>query len=94
MIKYRIPVFLKFHENKWSKIRAEVIRLLKEEISSGQCLGRFNSNADLTEYLLPMVEKYISICDIKSPDDLFYTLESWSTSPKSDISALYGLLVI
>ncbi|EMM1151634.1 hypothetical protein RVV73_000232 [Citrobacter freundii] len=81
-------------ENKWSKIRAEVIRLLKEEISSGQCLGRFNSNADLTEYLLPMVEKYISICDIKSPDDLFYTLESWSTSPKSDISALYGLLVI
>lgn len=81
-------------ENKWSKIRAEVIRLLREEISSGQYLGRFNSNADLTEYLLPMVEKYIRICDIKSPDDLFYTLESWSTSPKSDISALYGLLVI
>ncbi|MGR7728719.1 hypothetical protein ACU6YE_19230 [Klebsiella aerogenes] len=81
-------------ENKWSKIRAEVIRLLKAEIGSGQFLGRFKSNADLTEHLLPKVKEYVRICDLKSPDDLFYTLESWSISPKSDISALYGLLVI
>lgn len=81
-------------ENKWSKIRAEVIRLLKEEINSGKHLARFKSNADLTEYLLPKVEEYIRTCDLKSPDNLFYTLESWSISPKSDISALYGLLVI
>ena len=81
-------------ENKWSKIRAEVLRLLKEEIGSGQCLGTFESNADLTEHLLPNVEKYIRTCDLKSPDDLFYTIENWSISPKSDISALYGLLVV
>lgn len=81
-------------ENKWSKTRAEVIRLLKEEINSGKYLARFKSNADLTEYLLPKVEEYIRTCNLKSPDDLFYTLESWSISPKSDISALYGLLVI
>lgn len=81
-------------ENKWSKIRAEVIRLLEEEIGSGQCLRRFESNADLTEHLLPKVEKYILLGDLKSPDNLFYTVENWSISPKSDISALYGLLVI
>lgn len=80
-------------ENKWSKIRAEALRLLKEEIGSGQFLGKFESNADLTEHLLPKIEKYIRTYDLKSPNDLFYTIENWSISPKSDISVLYGLLV-
>lgn len=45
-------------------IREEVLRLLKEEIGSDQFPGNFESNADLTEYLLPKVGNYIRICDL------------------------------
>jgi hypothetical protein len=80
-------------ENKWSKIRVEVTRLLKEEIGTGQGIGKFQDGATLTEHLCPKVKDYIRIHEVSSPEDLFTTIDNWSLSSKSDIAALYGLLV-
>jgi hypothetical protein len=79
-------------ENKWLRIRDEVTRLLKEEIGTGQGLRKWD-RASLTEHLLSKVEGYISIHDIKSPPDLFTTIEHWSLVPRSDIAMLYDLLL-
>lgn len=79
-------------ENRWSRIRDEVTRLLKEEIGTDQGLKKWD-RPSLTEHLLPKVEGYISINDIKSPPDLFSTIENWSLAPRSDIAMLYDLLL-
>lgn len=80
-------------ENRWSKIRAEVVRLLNEEIGTGQGLRMFKNRVALTNHLRPKVEDYIRIHGLKSPPDLSDSIESWLSTPKSDIAALYGLLV-
>lgn len=80
-------------ENKWSAIRTQVILLLNEEIRSDQPLQRFNNKIELTMYLLPKIENYILTYDINSPDDLFNIIDGWSLKSKSDIAALYALLV-
>lgn len=80
-------------KNKWIKIRTEVIRLLTEEIKSDKPLGRFDDEIKLTMHLIPAVEDYICTYGVNSPDDLFSTLDNWSSDSTSDISALYKLLV-
>ncbi|HGY4225321.1 hypothetical protein NMD51_20585 [Escherichia coli] len=80
-------------KNKWIKIRAEVVRLLTEEIRSDQSPGRFNDGIKLTIFLTKKIEKYIEKNKLNSPEDLFDTITNWSSESKSDISALYNLLI-
>ena len=80
-------------KNKWIKIRKEVVRLLTEEIRSNQSSSRFHDGIELTSFLTKGVKKYIEKNGLNSPEDLSDTIIGWSSESKSDISALYNLLI-
>lgn len=78
-------------ENRLSKLRLPVVKILKEEVLKGTTT--FKSVRELTQYIVGEVERTHQDKDIVLPDDLFDTIYGWSESAKSDISILYWMLL-
>ena len=78
-------------ENRLSKLRLPVVKILKDEVLKGTTT--FKNVRELTQYIVGEVERTHRDKDIVLPDDLFDTIYGWSESAKSDISILYWMLL-